>query len=148
MPTLLKLTELGAGVPDLVFISTPKNPAYNPMINSIVVKSAGDILYSQLIGNDSAEFIFKFTEEYPLKYQDYLGGYNPVTRVQTSTRQCLCNIYENIAFGALRQITAIIGDGRGNIRSFVVNIMNYPSLGFTALDDGDFIGVLRLRVWR
>lgn len=149
MPALLKLTGLGSGVMDLVFTSTPAvDPGYNPSVDIALGLTADDKLYTQKFGNGSAEMVVNFTKSSPLKFLDYIGGYDPAARTQSADRQSLCNVFENIAVGALNPITAVIGDGHGNTTSVTVNIMNYPSLGFTQLDDGNFIGQLKLRVQR
>jgi len=149
MPALLKLTGLGSGVMDLVFTSAPLgNPIYDPAVDVAVGLTADDSLYTQKFGNGSANIVISFPKESPLKWEDYIGGYDPIARTQTANRQSLCNIFENIAVGALNSITAVIGDGYGNSISVTANIMNSPNLGFKALDNGNYIGDLKLRIQR
>jgi len=149
MRQLIKLTGLGAGVTDMVFTSAPIiGPGYDPAVDVAVGLTKDDTLYTQRFGNGSAEIVAVFTEASPLKYEDYLGNYNQSTRAQAAATQCLCNVFENIAVGALNSITAVIDDGDGGTTSVAVNIMNAPSLGFQPVDSGGFIGELKLRVQR
>lgn len=131
------------GYDDLLFNSVPAAiRGYDPAVNSILAVSVNDTVYTQLLGNPHSLISVVFNKEHPLRFVDYDGGFNWITKAQAAGTQSLANWFLNVAIGTMNSFTIERGDDTAT-----VNLMNNP-LGFKPRQgkDDEYVGELILRI--